>query len=220
MKKLFSTAIATLALALGTLVPTTAASAHDELVSSYPESGSTVEAGTFAINLTFSEDVMQVANNAGIEIAISNPDGTAAPISCLTVAGAEVSEMTSLDKPGSYTVNWRSVSNDGHPSSGTFKFTLTNDTGFVADTNLDGQCDPTIAVNDSASPVPLMYTTDKSAESTSGTSSMTWVGLGIGVALIVLGSVAGAIRFRIRERKQAANPEILTDEKTPSEPNE
>lgn len=206
MNKNISIAIATFAVAIGTIIPVSSASAHDEVVSTTPSAGSTVEAGTIDVSIVFSEDVMVTPDEAGIEIKLTGPDGKAVDNGCLTVAGAEVHDSIELDQAGEYKVDWRSVSNDGHPSSGTFNFTLTNDSGYV---NQGSACAEEIS--EVGSPMPLMAVDDKAAGANNGNSNL--MGLVLGIVLIVLGSVAGALRFRARERKAAANPEILSDDK-------
>jgi hypothetical protein len=214
MKKFLGSLFAALTLVFTLTAQAAPASAHDEVTGSYPEANSSVEAGTFAVSVTFNEDVMQVADNAGIAIAITGPDGTTEPTACLSVDGPQISALASLDKAGDYTVDWRSVSNDGHPNSGTFKFTLTNTTGFVAE-DTAAACDASRTAIGSASPMPLiapgpvMY---DSASKSDSNSNLTWIGLGIGAGLIILGSVFGALRLRAKERKQESEPEILTDD--------
>ncbi len=215
MKKFLGSLFAALTLVFTLTAQAAPASAHDEVTGSYPEANSSVEAGTFAVSVTFNEDVMQVADNAGIAIAITGPDGTAAPTACLSVDGPQISALASLDKAGDYTVDWRSVSNDGHANSGSFKFSLTNTTEFVAEDPVNA-CDMARTAVGGATPMPLiapgpvMY--DDAAKSDDSNSTLTWVGLGIGAGLIILGSVFGALRLRAKERKQESEPEILTDD--------
>jgi len=38
-----------------------------------------------------------------------------------------------LDEAGAYEVSWRVVSQDGHPISDSFEFSLVNDSGYVSD---------------------------------------------------------------------------------------
>ena len=191
--------------------------AHDELLSSYPEANSTVEASTFAVSVTFNEEAMQIDGNEGFGFVITAPDGSDVASSCLSVSGAEVSALISIDQPGDYKVDWRAVSNDGHANSGSFGFTLANTTNFVAESDIQAACDASRSAMGSPSAMPLIMpapvsAVDDSTES-SNSGSFTWIGLGIGAALIVAGSVAGAIRMRMKERKAAENPEILSDDK-------
>ncbi len=203
MNKKFSIALATFAVAISTIIPVTSASAHDELLSTTPTADSTVEAGYIDVSLTFGEDVMSTPDESGIEIKLTGPDGKPVADGCLSVSGAEVHSAVELDQAGEYKVDWRSVSNDGHPSSGTFNFSLTNDSGYV---NQGSACAEEIS--EVGSPMPTMV--DDAKGSTNNNS--TWMGLVLGIVLIVIGSVAGALRFRSRERKAAANPEILSDD--------
>lgn len=215
MKKFIAPLFAALALLFTVFTPS-AALAHDELVSSYPEANSTVEAGTFAISVTFNEDAMQVDGNAGFGFVVTDPTGTEVPTACLSVNGAEVSTLVSIDNPGDYKVDWRSVSNDGHANSGTFNFTLTNTTSFVAESDINAACDASRTAIGGATPQAVVMAAPEASatpDTTGTTSSFGWIGLGIGAGLIAVGAVAGAIRARSKERKAAADPEILSDDK-------
>ncbi|MFM6963370.1 MAG: copper resistance protein CopC [Micrococcales bacterium] len=213
MKKFAAPLFAAIALLVAVLTPAPAF-AHDELVSSYPEANSSIEANSFSLNVTFNEDAMQVDGNTGFGFIVTAPDGKEVPTGCLSVAGAEVSAYVSVDQPGEYKVDWRAVSADGHPNSGSFKFNVTNTTNFVAEPDIATSCE-LARTTTIASPMPLIApaptAVDDSKSSSSG--SFTWIGLTIGAVLIVLGSVAGALRVRSKERKAAENPEILSDDK-------
>ncbi|WP_406629777.1 copper resistance CopC family protein [Amycolatopsis sp. WGS_07] len=91
--------------------------------SSVPAKDSAVAAGPAAIVLTFNEPL----DSGFTELAVRGPDGTthwesAAP----TVSGATLSApVKPLGPAGKYTVDYRVVSADGHPVSGSYSFTLT-----------------------------------------------------------------------------------------------
>ncbi|GGC14103.1 copper resistance protein CopC [Cellulomonas sp. APG4] len=93
--------------------------AHDALVSTAPGDGTTVEEPD-AVVLTFSADQLAV----GAVVAVTGPDGQEWGDGAATVSGVTVAQPLREGLPsGEYQVNWRSVSGDGHPVDGTFRFT-------------------------------------------------------------------------------------------------
>ncbi|GAA1397531.1 hypothetical protein GCM10009613_50360 [Pseudonocardia kongjuensis] len=96
--------------------------AHTELESSTPAADSELAQAPTEITLTFSENVPPDT----AEITVRGPDGTD------HVAGPATGDTGTLTVPlqplgpaGVYTVEYRVVSDDGHPVSGTVPFTLT-----------------------------------------------------------------------------------------------
>lgn len=181
-----------------------AANAHDEVVSTYPSSGETVEAGLVGIQVVFSEEVMASENNEGFEIRVSDSQGNEQPVGCLTAAGTAVSSTASLSAAGDYKVDWRSVGNDGHPLEGTFKFTLANTTAYEQQSADQIPC---AVAYDSAAPL----TTAEGAK-TNSSNDNALIGLAIGAGFIVLGTVTGAIAVRIRERNERKKPKKLYED--------
>ncbi|MDE9366725.1 copper resistance protein CopC [Luteipulveratus sp. YIM 133132] len=107
------------ALGLGLGVP--AASAHDVLVSTSPKDGSTVATAPTQVRLTFNNPAIAT----GSAVQVTGPTGR-------VDEGRPVftdSDVTQALRPGapagSYTVRWRVTSVDGHPISGSFRFTAT-----------------------------------------------------------------------------------------------
>ncbi|WP_350270334.1 copper resistance CopC family protein [Brevibacterium sp. CBA3109] len=101
------------------------ASAHDQLVSSTPEDGSKLDQQPEWIEMTFSGDIQEV----GSEVKVVT-DGTDVSAGELTVDGKKLSSALPENlKPGDYTVTWRVVSQDGHPISGDFDFTIADAEG-------------------------------------------------------------------------------------------
>lgn len=93
--------------------------AHDALVSTEPGDGTTVEEPD-AVVLTFSADQLAV----GAVVAVTGPDGQEWGDGATTVSGVTVTQPLREGLPsGEYQVAWRSVSGDGHPVDGTFRFT-------------------------------------------------------------------------------------------------
>lgn len=108
------------------------AAAHDEMISSDPESGAALEASPEALTLTFSGNVMDI----GREVRVTDSTGESQVAQESTVDRQKL--IQPLDNPGStedetYTVVWRVVSEDGHPIEGTFDYTVGAGAGEVAD---------------------------------------------------------------------------------------
>ena len=111
--------------AAGTLVlgvPATAL-AHDGLVATSPAAGATVAEAPDALELDFTGEPLPL----GTLVEVTGPDG--APVSS---GDAEIRGTTVVQPiddaaagAGTYRVEWRSISSDGHPLSGTFEFTVT-----------------------------------------------------------------------------------------------
>lgn len=116
--------LAGLLLAAGGLVfgSATAASAHDELSSSAPEAGATLEAVPEAVELTFTN----VPATIGSDIQVLDESGEDWAEGEVSITDAVATQAVRDGAPaGNYTVNWRVVSADSHPIEGTFEFTAT-----------------------------------------------------------------------------------------------
>ncbi|MEY4321224.1 MAG: hypothetical protein RLZZ471_1165, partial [Actinomycetota bacterium] len=111
------------------LVGASAAFAHDEVVSVSPEAGSTVEAGIIDLNITFNEEVLTTNGTDGFEIVVTNEKGEKQDIGCLSPMGSSLTARTIAGEAGEYTVDWHSVSNDGHPAEGSYKFNVSGRAG-------------------------------------------------------------------------------------------
>lgn len=103
------------------LLVATQADAHARVVASSPAASATV-ASTRTISVTFSERVapafsgLDVVNAAGAKVAATSSvssDGK-------TISGRTARALA----PGTYTVNWRAASADGHRMTGNFAFTV------------------------------------------------------------------------------------------------
>ncbi|UKD55977.1 copper resistance protein CopC [Amycolatopsis sp. FU40] len=106
-----------------TLVPHAAAEAHSFLESSSPAKDSAIAAGPAKIVRTFNGPL----DSGFTELSALGPDGkTPWESGAHTVAGADLSApVKPLGPAGKYTVDYRIVSADGHPVSGSYSFTLT-----------------------------------------------------------------------------------------------
>ncbi|GAA2951236.1 copper resistance CopC family protein [Glutamicibacter bergerei] len=101
-----------------------AASAHDELVSSNPVAGSTMTKSPEKIELNFSGVLQQLAGAETSVVALSTEDGTKLA-SEVTTKGKNVTVVPEkkLDS-GTYKLVYRVVSSDGHPIEASFNFTV------------------------------------------------------------------------------------------------
>jgi len=101
-----------------------AASAHSVLESSTPAKDSSIATAPAEVVLQFNEAL----DTGFTELSVLGPDGAShweggAP----AIAGPKLSvPLKPLGQAGKYTVNYRIVSGDGHPVSGSFTFTLTS----------------------------------------------------------------------------------------------
>lgn len=180
-------------MAVPTLLP--AASAHDTLISSSPATGESLEQAPEALELTYSDEVLNLSpvvrltTSAGEEIFTETP----------TVSGSKAT----IDLPplpaDDYQVLWRVVSSDGHPIEGTVDFTVTvgAETTAAADSG---------AVEPTESEEPTAGTDEPSTEATAveqaeAPQSEGGLPLGLivgGLALLLLLAVIGAIIVRLR----------------------
>jgi hypothetical protein len=106
---------------LGMAATAGTALAHDTLASSDPVAGSTLTAIPHHITLTFNEDV----DPAGASIKVVGPaEARQDTGAAVVVGGVVVVELRPHPANGSFSVQWRVVSDDGHPVSGQFSYTL------------------------------------------------------------------------------------------------
>lgn len=198
MKKTITLFAAMAALSFG-LFSTSTASAHDEVVSTDPASGEQFEAGLIPVTVNFNEEVLVTEGNEGIEIRVSDSKGVQQPTACLSAGGTSISVLTSLAATDDYTVDWRSVSSDGHATEGTFKFSVTGTNGYEQEAADAIVCpmllDAPIAIS------AEVGTEEKTATPATNNDQNNLTGLAIGAGFIVLGAVATAITAKVRERR-------------------
>lgn len=118
-------AVAIAALAFGgALLTTGPAAAHDQLLTTDPADGATVQSLPAQITLTFNEDVLPDAGATIVEV--TDAAGATVAQGAPAVSGAAVTQelASPADPNGAYSVAWKVVSSDGHPVSGTFAFTV------------------------------------------------------------------------------------------------
>ena len=95
------------------------AAAHNRLVSSDPSDGASLPRTPDAVVLTFQEPAMSL----GTQVLVTGPDGGAAD-GPVELVDASVRQPLLAGAPaGTYTVDWRVTSADGHPITGRLAFT-------------------------------------------------------------------------------------------------
>jgi len=185
-----------------------AASAHDQLVSTDPADGSTVDVVPDHVTLTFEDPAVAI----GTVIEVTGPDGSVVSSGAPQLVDSDVTQaITAQDLPaGKYAVTWRVTSPDGHVVSGDFAFTAKSGSGDEAkepattssaapsdESSGEPSASPSdgdASSSDDAAGAPISSpTTSPVAEASSGSGggAVVWVivgiGLLIGVALGLLG---------------------------------
>lgn len=178
-RALLATAASAVALAL-VLVTAAPASAHDVLASTAPAADTTVEGDLDQVALTFSEPPL-AGLESGIVVSVTGPDGAEVASGSVDVDGSTLRQAADLTTRGSYTVTWRSVSVDGHPISGSYRFTST---GAPTPTATPTAPAPTPA------PAQTPTTSAPTPSSTAGATSTTDGSSGPGATPWVLGGIA------------------------------
>ena len=97
------------------------ASAHSALVSSSPADGSTLGVAPAEVVLTFNENVVTV----GDQVIVTSPSGRLVNEGNPQILDSTVTEqLRPLSENGTYLINYRIVSADGHPVQRQLSFTL------------------------------------------------------------------------------------------------
>lgn len=131
---------AVLTLVIGTfgLMSASPAFAHDQLIGSNPKNGAKLDKQPEWLELEFSGNIQEIGN----EIQVKH-DGKDVSAGEIAVDGHKVKSALPDDlEPGDYEVVWRVVSEDGHPISGTVKFTI-KDSNAAGGTTSENQGDNT-----------------------------------------------------------------------------
>lgn len=123
MKK-FSKLGAVLALTMFALFSSiTAASAHDELISSSPKAGETLNAAPEKLTLEFSGKLQSLSGVDSTVIALTR-DGEKVPASAQTNGTKVIVTPETELANGEYSLAYRVVSSDGHPIENKYSFTV------------------------------------------------------------------------------------------------
>ena len=99
----------------------TPAGAHANLISTTPSQGSTVDQAPPVVVMTFSEGIS--VKDDGVRLL--DPSGAQVPGTSTTAEGFEARmRVPELTRQGTYTVDWKAVSADGHPIRGAWVFNV------------------------------------------------------------------------------------------------
>lgn len=163
----------------------TAATAHDDLIGSTPESGSTVTEIPSEIVLNYSGELQTLADGGGTVVVITDGQGEQIPNEFeITGRDVIVTPTTELSN-GDYTVASRVISSDGHPVEKSISFTVAAENA-VAEEDETAAAEATEAQNEpSAEPSDA---TESDTESGT-TNTVLWIVLGVvaaGAAVAVL----------------------------------
>jgi len=175
------------------------ASAHDRLESTDPADGATLATAPDHVDLVMSSDPLGL----GTQVQVTGPAGVVST-GAVQVVDTTVTQALAADRPaGTYTVQWRITSSDGHPVSGSFRFTATAATGAASASPSESATSPTATSPSATSPAAqspaAASPTSPSADPLGGTGSSSPL-LSAGVValavLAVVGIVLGARRRR------------------------
>jgi methionine-rich copper-binding protein CopC len=121
-RRIVAAAAALLLAAAGVVVAAGPASAHDQLISTNPADGSTLAKLPPQVTLTFGELVLDT--DGGTQVKVTDAAGKTISSGPTIVKDNVVSQAVTGKATGTVTVLWRVVSEDGHPVSGDFSFTV------------------------------------------------------------------------------------------------
>jgi hypothetical protein len=117
----------------------------------------------------------------------------------LSAGGTAISALTSLAATDDYTVDWRSVSSDGHATEGTFKFSVSGTNGYEQE-SADAIACPMLL--DAPVAVSAEVGAEEKTAAPANNDQNNLTGLAVGAGFIVLGAVATAVTAKIRERRE------------------
>lgn len=184
-------ALAALVVVIGTLfagvVP---AQAHAVLEKTSPAKNAVLTTAPTEVVLTFDEP----PQNVGDLVQVTGPAGVVSQGSP-TLTGPSIHQALNTRLPnGSYRVTWRAVSDDGHPVSGTFAFTLNQSSGGAATATAGAAPSGSSTSTATSAAMPA-----KAAAQDAGRGWLVWVA----VAIAVLALIALAARRLTRHDTEA-----------------
>ena len=205
--------IAALLAALLVLLPSTRASAHDELVSSDPAAGSTVQTLPAEMTLTFSAALID--SEGGTAVVVTDAAGNDLADGAPEIDGAVLIQPLKADAAtaGEYTVIWQIVSSDGHPTDGEFAFSVA-EAAPPATTEPTETSEPTPTASEAATPTEDTTpetTATPSPDATDSSPASAWI-WALSIAGI-LAIVIAMVWFWLRGKRTATG----TGSDTPAE---
>jgi putative copper export protein/methionine-rich copper-binding protein CopC len=196
-----------LAIAALVLLLPARAQAHAHLESTAPAAGDTLRVAPRELLLTFSEGV-ELAES---ELRLLGPLGEVA-LAPLTASGGGAVLVAAVRGPlvaGRYTVQWRIMSDDGHPARGEYSFVIAAEARGLAPPapagpTAPGRAPPPAAHHAGAAPVGASFGVDSPLYA--AVRWLTYVGL-----LLAIGAVAfrGLVLQTVARRERAAAAEFV-----------
>jgi methionine-rich copper-binding protein CopC len=122
IRRSFPLVVTVLLAAASILFSASAARAHEELASSDPASGATLDVLPAQLTLTFSGELLD--DDGATVIAVTDAAGTSLVAGSPVVDDNVVTQPVAGDASGAVTVVWKVVSSDGHPISGEYSFAV------------------------------------------------------------------------------------------------
>ncbi|MDQ1666146.1 MAG: copper transport protein [Actinomycetota bacterium] len=180
----------TLVVALAALaVPTVPASAHEQLVDSYPRPGQRLEDAPRQVTLMFD----QPTRGDLTTVRIVGPGNRVVSVGTAQTQGTVVGQqLRSGTGPGTYSIAFRTVSTDGHPVQGALSFRV----------GCDGCADsPTDSPTDTATDAAAVTALSQAPDPQGGGSAPLRLGA---LALAVTGLAAAGGLARARQRHEGA----------------
>lgn len=174
------------------------AHAHDELISSNPADGAVLEEAPSEIELVFSSALMDLGNQVIVADAAGNNVAESEPVLNRETLVQAVPAL----EAGDYQVNWRAVSSDGHPITGTFSFTVNAPAG--AEESTAPAASESASIPAASEPAPSASTdpaeAEPAAEESDVASHLPWAlaGAGVGAAAAL---AAWAIVVQMQKRR-------------------
>jgi len=196
VKRLLAAVLIALAMTGAGAALAPAASAHSELVSSDPADGAELPAPPTSVSFTFNEDLLPDF----VRLIATNPAGVTGDLPISAVEGPTVTAAWPAAEGGEWTVNYRVVSQDGHPIEGGITFSYDG----PAPTSsgplpTSASPDPTTVAPTSAEPTSAAPSPTVSPAADSSSSGMGgWAIAGIAIVLIAVVGVILALVMRRR----------------------
>ena len=189
--------------------------AHNALLASTPEAGSTLTTLPPQFSVTTNEDMLDTGDSvSAFLLQVIGEDGLYYGDGCVSVDGPTMSAAAALGPAGQYTLAWRVVSIDSHPVDGQFAFEWdpADDAEISAGSATPPQCgvepapidDPEVADPEEA-PSPDDSGSDDATESASTDPEQTSSTapnplLAVGIAAAVAAAIGGIV-FAVRRRR-------------------
>ena len=195
MKRILAAGALALAVLTSGALLAPAALAHSELVSSDPADGATLDAAPTTVSFTFNEPLMPDF----VRFVATDPSGATGDLPVSSVEGPTATIDWPATAPGGeWRVNYRVVSQDGHPIEGGITFTYAAASPTPSPTSAaPTSASPTSAAPTSAPPTSAVPSpsTSPAADTSGGTSGLLIAGFAVG-AIVIIGIVIALVARR------------------------